>query len=58
MEADQHLHDRRADAVRAWTRFVEHGDATEPQMRPEILRSWRLSGAAITPDVAAAPLDD
>ncbi len=58
MKADQQLRDRRADAVRAWTRFVEHGDATEPEMRPEILRSWQLSGAAITPDVSAAPLDD
>ena len=58
MEADQQLRDRRADAVRAWTRFVEHGDGFEPQIRPEILRSWELSGAAITPDVKAAPLDD
>jgi len=58
MKADQQLRDRRADAVRAWTRFVEHGDATEPEIRPEILRSWQLSGEAISPDVAAAPLDD
>jgi hypothetical protein len=58
MKADRQLRDRRADAVRAWTRFVAHGDATEPEMRPEILRSWQLSGAAISPDVAAAPLAD
>jgi len=58
MEADQQLRDRRADAVRAWTRFIEHGDAATPAIRPEILRSWELSGAAITPDVSAAPLDD
>jgi len=58
MEADRQLRDRRADAVRAWTRFVEHGDAATPEIRPEILRSWMLSGAAISPDVTAAPLDD
>ena len=36
------LHARRVDAVRAWTRFVEAGDADA--VRPEILRSWELSG--------------
>ena len=36
------LHARRVDAVRAWTRFVEAGDAEA--VRPEILRSWELSG--------------
>ena len=58
MKSDQPLRDRRADAVRAWTRFIEHGDGVAPRIRPEILRSWELSGAAITPDVSAAPLDD
>jgi hypothetical protein len=57
MEADQPLRDRRAEAVRAWTRFVAHGDAASPAIRPEILRSWELSGA-VEPDVAEAPLAD
>ena len=50
------LHARRVDAVRAWTRFVEAGDADA--VRPEILRSWELSRRAITPDVTQAPLAD
>lgn len=49
------LHARRVDAVRAWTRFVEAGDADA--VRPEILRSWELSGV-VSPGVAQAPLDD
>ncbi|HEY6933391.1 MAG TPA: transcriptional regulator [Marmoricola sp.] len=52
------LADRRLAAVRAWTAFVEHGDGAEPLVRPEILQSWQRSVAAISLDVAAAPLDD
>ncbi len=52
------LQTRRQDAVRAWTSFVELGDGAAPLVRPEILRSWELSNAAITPDVHEAPLDD
>jgi transcriptional regulator of acetoin/glycerol metabolism len=49
------LHARRVDAVRAWTRFVEAGDADA--VRPEILRSWELSGV-VSPAVTHAPLAD
>ncbi len=49
------LHARRVDAVRAWTRFVEAGDVEA--VRPEILRSWELSGR-VSHGVTQAPLDD
>lgn len=52
------LDTRRQDAVRAWTSFVEHGDAAGALVRPEILSSWARSGAAITPEVTEAPLAD
>src|SRR5687768_6456055 len=52
------LHSRRVAAARAWTSFVEQGDDAEPLVRPEILRSWARSGAAISPDVTEAPLAD
>jgi transcriptional regulator of acetoin/glycerol metabolism len=52
------LSTRRQDAVRAWTTFVEHGDAVESLVRPEILTSWTRSEAAITTDVKEAPLAD
>ena len=52
------LQARRKDAVRAWTSFVELGDEAADLVRPEILRSWELSNAAVTPDVQEAPLDD
>ena len=52
------LQGRRVDAVRAWTAFVEHGDGAEALVRPEILRSWQRSGAAVTSDVTEAPLAD
>lgn len=52
------LQARRQDAVRAWTSFVELGDEAADLVRPEILRSWELSNAAVTPDVVEAPLDD
>jgi transcriptional regulator of acetoin/glycerol metabolism len=52
------LSTRRQDAVRAWTTFVEHGDAVEPLVRPEILSSWTRSEAAITTEVTQAPLAD
>jgi transcriptional regulator of acetoin/glycerol metabolism len=54
----EELQTRRLDAVRAWTSFVELGDAAESLVRPEILQSWQLSQAAITPDVVEAPLSD
>ena len=56
--ARNELHSRRVDAVRAWTSFVENGDAAESAVRPEILSSWTRSGAAISPDVREAPLAD
>ena len=52
------LHDRRLDAVRAWTAFVEHGDGATSLVRPEILDSWQRSEAAISRDVTEAPLAD
>ena len=54
----EELQTRRLDAVRAWTTFVELGDAAESLVRPEIMHSWQLSQAAITPDVVEAPLSD
>jgi transcriptional regulator of acetoin/glycerol metabolism len=50
------LHARRVEAVRAWTRFVAEGDEVDA-VRPEILRSWQLSGV-VSPAVTHAPLDD
>ncbi|MEZ5097107.1 MAG: transcriptional regulator [Nocardioides sp.] len=52
------LQQRRLDAVRAWTTFVEHGDAAAGVVRPEILASWQMSRQAIAPDVREAPLAD
>lgn len=52
------LQERRLQAMRAWTSFVEEGDAAEPLVRPEILTSWTRSGAAVRPDVTEAPLAD
>src|SRR4051812_34189695 len=52
------LSTRRQDAVRAWTSFVEHGDAAEQLVRPEILTSWTRSEAAVPVDVKEAPLAD
>ena len=52
------LHTRRVDAVRAWTSFIERGDGAETFVRPEILSSWARSEAAISTDVAHAPLAD
>src|SRR6478736_6167874 len=52
------LNDRRLDAVRAWTSFVERGDEVEDLVRPEILTSWTRSHAAIPVDVTEAPLAD
>ena len=53
----QNLHARRLDAVRAWTSFVAEGDAVEELVRPEILRSWEISGA-VSPTLSHAPLAD
>ena len=51
------LQTRRVDAVRAWTRFIEHGDGTQ-EVRPEILRSWERSAPVVGLDVLEAPLAD
>jgi transcriptional regulator of acetoin/glycerol metabolism len=51
------LQSRRVDALRAWTAFVEQGDAAVA-VRPEILSSWTRSGAAVSADVREAPLAD
>lgn len=51
------LQSRRLDALRAWTAFVEHGDAAVA-VRPEILSSWTRSGAAVPATVREAPLAD
>ncbi|MEJ7796461.1 MAG: transcriptional regulator [Nocardioides sp.] len=56
MSGPNELQSRRLEAVRAWTSFVENGDPSA--VRPEIRRSWELSGAIITPDVTEAPLAD
>ncbi|GAB6985093.1 transcriptional regulator [Nocardioides pyridinolyticus] len=56
--ARSELQTRRTDAFRAWSAFVEYGDDAEELVRPEILSSWNRSGAAISTDVAQAPLDD
>ena len=52
------LDSRKQETLRAWTTFVEQGDAAASLVRPEILSSWTRSGAAITHDVSAAPLSD
>ncbi len=59
MSSPRHqLQERRLAAVQAWTSFVEHGDDAAGVVRPEILRSWEVSQAAIKPDVTQAPLAD
>ena len=52
------LRDRRHDAVRAWTAFVDSCDDELAGVRPEILSSWRRSADAIGLDVTEAPLAD
>lgn len=56
MNGPDELQTRRLEAVRAWTTFIENGDPSA--VRPEIRRSWVLSGATVTPDVTEAPLAD
>jgi transcriptional regulator of acetoin/glycerol metabolism len=56
--AHRELRDRRVSAVRAWTTVVEQGGTPRSAVRPEILSSWQRSGAAISPEVTAAPLAD
>lgn len=56
MSGQHDLQSRRLEAVRAWTSFIENGDPSA--VRPEIRRSWELSGATITPDLTEAPLAD
>jgi len=58
MPRSHQLSDRRLAAVRAWTAFVEQGDDLASVVRPEILRSWQRSGAAVPPEVTEAPLAD
>jgi len=52
------LQSRRLAAVRAWTSFIEHSEHAPTAVRPEILRSWELSEAAVRPDLREAPLAD
>jgi transcriptional regulator of acetoin/glycerol metabolism len=52
------LSERRVDTVRAWTSFVEKGDAAADLVRPEIYSSWTRSQARISTDVTQAPLAD
>ena len=52
------LQERRINAARAWTSFVESGDAAEDFVRPEILTSWTRSATSLKPDVREAPLAD
>lgn len=58
MDTNGQLRDRRRSAVRAWTAFFEQGDSTENRVRPEILSSWQRSTAALSAEVAQAPLAD
>lgn len=51
------LRDRRLDAVRAWTAFVQQGDDAV-RVRPEILSSWRRSAQGTGLQVHGAPLAD
>lgn len=55
---DPHLAARRMQTVRAWTSFVEHGDAASDAIRPEIIDSWIRSGAALDLEVSQAPMSD
>ncbi len=55
---DTDLLARRRAAIRAWTTFVEQGDAAHGLVRPEIYSSWERSGASIGTDVRHAPLAD
>jgi transcriptional regulator of acetoin/glycerol metabolism len=52
------LQERKLEALRAWTRFVESGDGATAVVRPEILTSWSRSEAAVSTDVREAPLAD
>jgi hypothetical protein len=58
MSTHRDLRDRRHEAVRAWTAFVELGDDASDRVRPEIRDSWQLSTGAVTPDLTEAPLAD
>ena len=49
---------RKRECLRAWTTFVEQGDAASPLVRPEILTSWARSEAAMDREIQAAPLAD
>ncbi|MFT4083601.1 MAG: transcriptional regulator [Nocardioides sp.] len=52
------LQQRRLEAMHAWNTFVERGDEAARLVRPEIWSSWTRSGAALSIDVAEAPLAD
>lgn len=57
-DTSRNLHARRVESVRAWTAFIEHGDRAAAAVRPEIMRSWEMSQAAISPHVTEAPMAD
>jgi hypothetical protein len=57
MTVDPELRDRRQATVRAWTAFVENGDAMAGLVRPEILDSWRRAPREV-PHICEAPLAD
>ena len=52
------LQERKLEALRAWTSFIESGDDAAALVRPEILSSWARSEAAVSTDVREAPLAD
>ncbi|MEO9323014.1 transcriptional regulator [Nocardioides sp. C4-1] len=52
------LDSRKRECLHAWTAFVEHGDAAESVVRPEIRTSWARSEAAVDRGLTAAPLAD
>ncbi|MFZ2501354.1 MAG: transcriptional regulator, partial [Nocardioides sp.] len=58
MAIDRRLQERRVDAVRAWTTFVEHGQLAEDAVRREIRASWERTDGTLSPHVPEAPLSD
>ncbi len=55
---DPELSARRQQTVRAWTAFVEHGDAAAGLVRQEIVDSWERPGSAIDPSLTQDPMTD
>ncbi|GAB2887429.1 transcriptional regulator [Nocardioides pacificus] len=63
MDTRSELHARRRAVVRAWSDFVAGaegpgGPQALPQVRPEILSSWRRSGGTVPAEVREAPMAD